>query len=552
MFIEHALVRGEYRTRGAFQAKNKARLAEVERLRDKARRSDMMADESALLNVFDRRLPETVVNGKTFEAWREAAEAENPDILVLSLDDVLAGDPGLSPSDYPDVVKVHGAELPVTYRFEPGAEDDGMTLSVPLVLLPQLEAGELEWTIPGWHRDKIAALLHELPRSTRRDLGSIPELSATLAARLSPFKGAMVPALAAAIAEECGIDVPEEAFHPNAVADYLRPMCRIVGPDGQVVAQSKDLQSLWKQQGGRAREAWKASAPASSWERKNVAAWDFGPIEPFVVRRVGGAEVRAYPALVDRGSSVDLVHLESSAAALTATRGGVRRLIVIAARGAVSALAPRIPRALPRSSGATPSRAEQEAFAAVVVDRIVDDAFGLTEDRPPPRSKTEFESVLGEGSPRLPASYRRFADAIARASAELEATLKALRSAEKHPGAKLAIAEINGHLELLAPPDLLAWVPLVRLEHFPRYLRGVQARLGRAIADPRRDREKLAPISPLWAAFAAKQATARDRQAASDLRWAFEELRVAIFAPELKTASPVSVARLTAEVAALR
>jgi ATP-dependent helicase HrpA len=143
-------------------------------------------------------------------------------------------------------------------------------------------------------------------------------------------------------------------------------------------------------------------------------------------------------------------------------------------------------------------------------------------------------------------------DAIARASTELDATLKALRSAAKHPGARGAIAEIAAQLEVLFPPDLMAWVPVGRLEHFPRYLRAVQARLGRAIADPRKDSEKLAQVAPLWAAFVAKETTARDRETATALRWSFEELRVAVFAPELKTAGPVSVSKLAADVAALR
>ena len=189
MFLEHALVRGEYRTRGSFQEKNRELYAEVARLRDKARRSDMIADDGALLTVFDQRVPASVVNGKTFEAWRESAEKDDPGALVLSLEDVLAGDPGLVPADYPDAVTLHGVRLPVTYLFDPSADDDGITLTVPLVLLPQIDPGELDWTIPAWHREKIAALLYELPKAIRRELGSIPELSQLLASELASFPG---------------------------------------------------------------------------------------------------------------------------------------------------------------------------------------------------------------------------------------------------------------------------------------------------------------------------------------------------------------------------
>jgi ATP-dependent helicase HrpA len=554
MFLEHALVRGEYRTRGTFQEKNRELLAEVNRLRDKARRSDMLTDDGALLTIFDRRVPEGVVNGPTFEVWREGAERVDPNVLHLSLADVLAGDPSLVPSDYPDAIALHGVSLDVTYRFDPSADDDGVTLTVPLVLLPQVDPRELDWTIPGWHREKIAALLHELPRAIRRELGSVPDAATAVAERLTPFDGPMVPALAAAVATACGVDLPEESLRPDAVAAHLRLTCRIVDEDGRVIAKGRNIADLWERHRARARDARRATTPSPKWDRKGITTWDFGDLLPFVTRLVSGIEVRTYPALVDRGNAVDLTLLESSALAEAETRTGVRRLLTLATRGSISAVSPRIPPPFARADGVVPSRADTEAFQAMVLTRILDDAFRLRErdDAPLPRTKREFDEMLAGGAPRLASSCRLFAGAIARASSELDSTLIALRSATKHPSANLAVAEIRAHLAALFPPDLLEHVPLACLEHFPRYLRAAQARLGRAIADPRKDAEKLAPVTPLWTAFLAKQSKARDRETAHAIRWSFEELRVAVFAPELKTPVPVSVAKLTAAVAALR
>ena len=433
MFLEHALVRGEYRTRGAFQERNREIFAEVARLRDKARRSDMIADDGALLAFFDRRVPAEVVNGKTFEAWREGAEKDDPGALVLTLEDVLAGDPGLVPADYPDTVPLHGATLPLTYRFDPSADDDGVTLTVPLVLLPQIDPRELDWTIPGWHREKIAALLHELPKATRRELGSIPELSEVLASALAPFSGPMIPALAGALATACGVDVPEDAFRTDGVGLYLRLTCRILGEDGQVVGHSKDIADLWGQHGARARAAWKDAAPAPSWERKGVTTWDFGELPPFIARQVSGAEVRTYPALVDRGTSVDLALLESSGAAEAATRAGLRRLLTLsgAARAAISAIAPRIPAPVARPSGASPSRVESDTFRAMVLARIVDEAFRLGEDALPALEarvrgahrrrhaarRHDVQALRGRPRPRLVGSRRHLAGSPQRGEA---------------------------------------------------------------------------------------------------------------------------------------
>lgn len=560
MFLEHALVRGEYKTRGSFQQKNQELLAEVARLRDKARRSDMLADDDALLAFFDRRVGEDVVNGKTFEIWREKAEKDDPRILHLSVDDVFTGEQRLRADDYPDAITLHGAKLPLTYRFDPSADDDGITVTVPLVLLPQLDPGELDWTIPGWHEQKIAALLYELPRAIRRDIAlgesEIPKLAKEIASRLTPFDGPMLPALARAIASISGAGVSTDAFRLDAVPAYLRLGCRVVDENGKTVAQGRDIDALFRAHGARARAVWKqavvAPSSSSSWERKGVTSWDFGELPPFVTRRVGTLDVRSYPAIVDRGTSVDLVLLESSDAAEVSSRAGVLRLLALATRQTISSVAPRLPPAFIRPNGAMLSRTETDAFRAMVTMRIVELAFELGEDATLPRDKASFDALVRNGAPRIAPAFRAFADAITPAAAELDKTLAALRSASRHPSGTRASADIYEQLEHLFPGDLMSWVPLARLEHYPRYLRAAQARLQRALSDPRKDADKLAPFTPLWTAFLDRRAKARDQEMARSLRWLFEELRVSIFAPELKTPVPVSVAKVKEALAAFR
>ena len=185
------------------------------------------------------------------------------------------------------------------------------------------------------------------------------------------------------------------------------------------------------------------------------------------------------------------------------------------------------------------------------MNRVIEEAFGLA-DSAIPREKSAFEALLVAGTPSLAAAFKRVERATAAAAAELHATLRALDNAAKHPSGTAAALEIRAHLGQLFPPDLLTTVELARLEQFPRYLRAAQARLTRAVSDPRKDADKLAPFAPLWQSFLSKQPAASDREATRALRWAFEELRVAIFAPELKPALPVSVASLTSSLSALR
>ena len=561
MFLDYALVRGEYRSRGAFQEKNRALLETVAKLRDKARMSDMMADDDALLAFFDRIVPDTVVNGQRFEVWREEAEKSDPTVLQLTLADVLLGAQGLTPEDYPDNLRLHGALISATYKFDPSADDDGVTLAIPLGLLPQLDPGELDWTMPGWQAEKISYFLHDLPKATRRELsetgGSLNEVARSLAESLVPFEGPMMPALAKALTALTSSRVTPDLFHPENAPRHLRFMIEVLGDGGRVVAEGRDLADLQRELGMRAREALKSAAPESRadlrWERTGLTGWDFGELPLFVVRRVAGTDLRAYPAIVDNGTSVDLDLLESSAAAEEASRKGVRRLFTLAARRELSAIAPRLPRPLAPPNGAMQTRALDDAFQSRLLGRIVDGAFQLDGDVSLPRTKAVFDAQLVAGIPRLDGVFRLWSQKISLASFELDKTLAALKVAAKQPSGRAAIVDLEAQMEALVPSDLVAWIPLAHFEHYPRYLRAAQIRLARAVLDPRKDAEKLAPLTTLWTTFMITRKRARDDEAGlvREIRWMFEELRVAVFAPELKTPAPVSAKRLSDLIAAV-
>ncbi len=559
MFLEHALVRGEYASRGAFQAKNRELLGEVARLRDKARQSEMLADDEALLAFFDRRVHASVTNGKAFEAWREKAEQKDPDLLVLRLQDVLADDRALEPKDYPDTLVLHGVKLGLSYRFDPSADDDGVTIGVPLALVPQLDPGELDWIIPAWHAEKIAALLETLPKALRRELGVTPQLVERLALELVPFQGSMLPALARAASAATGVEVPVEALRADAIPPHLRLTCRILGERERVIAQSRDVAALLTAHGARARELFQQSAPAVKWERTGLTTWELGELPEFVTRTVLGARVRAYPALVDAKTSVDLKLLEAADVAVDSTRAGVLRLCALGAHKALGSVAKKLPAPFPRADRMPPSRAEVDAFRERVLWRVVQEAFGISDAARSaqstaelPRTQAAFQALFAAGAPRIEASATRVGRSVQAAAAALEKCWQALSAAASQPSGTHASRDIRAQIDLLLPADLLSRVELERLDQYPRYLRAAETRLARAITDPRKDADKLSPFAPLWRQFLDKRASYRDRDGAEALRWAFEELRVAIFAPELKPAFSVSVASVTRELAALR
>jgi ATP-dependent helicase HrpA len=193
-------------------------------------------------------------------------------------------------------------------------------------------------------------------------------------------------------------------------------------------------------------------------------------------------------------------------------------------------------------------RVQSDAFRDLILLRTVQDAFGLSDAVKPPRTKAEFDALLAAGTPRLEASFQRIVRAIGAAATELEKAARALDSAAKQPSGAAAARDVQAQLDELFPNDLLRDIELSQLEQFPRYLRAAQTRLSRAVNDPRKDAEKAAPFGPLWASFLAKRASAGDSEQARRVRWSFEELRVAIFAPELKPAAPVSAASVAAQL----
>jgi ATP-dependent helicase HrpA len=361
-----------------------------------------------------------------------------------------------------------------------------------------------------------------------------------------------VPALVRAVQAATGVAIPHEAFRLDAVPGYLRLSCRVVGERGKPIAQSRDVAALLGEHAPQARAAIARTSSPPKWERSGITRWDFGDMPPFVTRSVLGSEVRAYPAIVDRKTSVDLALLESREAADAATRSGLRRLLGLASQRALVAFGKRVPAALPRQSRLPPSRAESDAWRDQVLSRVVDEAFGLSTPATWPHTQAAFDALLAAGSRRIDAAFERVSRALAALSAELDKTERALAAAAKQPSGTHAARDIRSQLELLIVPDLALSVELDKLEQYPRYLRAAQTRLARAISDPRKDADKLAPFAPIWAAFLDRRSRVRDQQAARALYWELEELRVAIFAPELKPAFPVSVAAVARRLEQLR
>ncbi|MFT3693623.1 MAG: ATP-dependent RNA helicase HrpA [Kofleriaceae bacterium] len=531
MFITHALVRHEYTSKGAFMEHNARVLADAQRMRDKARRSDMFADDDEVAQFFDRRIPDTVVSGKTFEDWRRDAEKRDSKILYLSLADILLGEPDLTTARYPDSLVIGSVPLHLTYRFEPSEDDDGITITVGLAVLPQLDADVMEWTIPGWHQAKILALVESLPKSVRKTLQPTDLLATELATDLKPFSGPMLPALEQAIHRKLGERISRDQWDLRSVPRYLDFTYRVIDDHEKVLAQSKNLGELQSQLGGRARALW-AATPREAFEKAKLRTFPDALPETITIA-INGRKVQAFPALVDQENHVDLKTLESAPAALQATREGLRRIYLF-------------------DSGNSFSRLDSQMQAPLgdrrpLVMRALDEAFQLLS--PPPRTRDDYERRLERGRNQLPVEVARFGRIASELSTELTAIKSALKPLIGKPGvAKIFVDDIQSQLAHLAPPDLYQRTGFDRLEAILRYLKALRVRIQRQAVDPMKDQQKAAQVVPLWQQYLAQRpallAKGRTETELDDFSWLVEELRIAVFAPEVKPAIPINTARV--------
>ena len=403
--------------------------------------------------------------------------------------------------------------------------------TVPLALLPS-RAGGVAGN-PGWQR-KILALLESLPKAQRKLLAPLDVLAHELAA-LPPFAGALLPTLERAIFERTGERIARDAWDLHAVPSYLDFKFRVVDERDKVVGQGRDLAELQRTLGQRAKALW-ATAPRERFERTGLKSWDF-ELPASVTIDVGGRKLLAYPALVDAETAVDLRLLESPAAAAAATRDGLRRLFVLQANTSLAKLETSLPGALAKDHRRT------------LVLRALDEAFQLADPAAVPRDKATFTARLGEGKLQLPGALAQLGRLGLEVQSELDRARAALKPLISKPGlARTVVDDVHSQLAHLAPADVLRATPAVRLGHVVRYLKAIQVRLQRQAHDPQKDQQKAAQVVPLWQRYTAKRdellARGRARADLDDYAWLVEELRVQVFAPELKTAVPVSVQRL--------
>jgi ATP-dependent helicase HrpA len=539
IFIRGALAAGEFNTRSPFFEHNRKLLAEVEELEHKSRRQDVLVDEQTLFEFYDTRVAAGIHNGVDFEKWRREAEKTDPRLLFMTRDDLMRhGAEAITEAQFPEMLTISGSECPLTYRFEPGHPLDGASLSVPLHLLNQLDGRQFEWLVPGMLREKITWLVKALPKRVRAACVPVPEFVTAALMEISPSpQPSLLAALATFILRKTTQKVPPETWKEADIPSHLRMNFRIVDEAGAELAGGRDLVELKAKLGQAARLTF-ARAPELDFEREGLTSWDFGDLPEKITFTRQGHAITGYPALVDEGASVAIRLFDTPEAARETMRGGARRLLRLALNAQMKQLDKSLP-GFTQTAMQLRAIASPDDFREDLLTAIADRAF-LGDDEPP-RSEKHFIAQKDRARARLSA----VADAACRLAATIAADYQAVQARIPKLPAPLA-SDLREQLANLVYKGFLAATPWAQLSHLPRYLQAILRRLDKLPND--RDARHMAAVREWWQTWQ-KRLEKHRKEGTRDpelekFRWMIEELRVSLFAQELKTPYPVSVKRL--------
>ncbi|MBG0567512.1 ATP-dependent RNA helicase HrpA [Actinoplanes aureus] len=544
LFLRHALVEGDWETHHKFFEDNKRLLRQITEIENRARRRDIAVDDETVYALYDARVPAEVVSARHFDGWWKKARRDDPELLHFTREDLVnAGRDTVDPNAFPDAWLAGGVKLPLYYEFEPDSHADGVTVRVPLELLNKLDADDFGWSVPGFRKDVVIALIRALPKQLRTSFVPVPDWAEAVLDRVPARRGPLPDAIGNELRRLTGTVVPRDAWRPDQVPEHLRMNFRVVNEAGEVVAEGRDLEVLRRRLAPKVQAT--ISKAAGDLERRGITTNDFGVLPRRIAQVRGGYEVNVWPALVDEGDSVAIRVFETEASQRTAMVAGTRRLLLLTLPPAARYLQGRLDnKAKLELSRGNPYRSIAELLddcAGAAVDRLVADAGG------PVWSSIEFASLRDTVRQDL-------VDAVANVVTQVQAVLATAYDVEQRlrvlrdPALLPALADIRQQLKGLVHAGFVTEAGWRQLHQMPRYLRGIVYRLDRLGGSLGRDRQLTTQIHEIESEYRELRAEAvaggPAEEGLREIRWMIEELRINYFAQSLGTAYPISDKRI--------
>ncbi|PZF31954.1 ATP-dependent RNA helicase HrpA [Curtobacterium sp. MCPF17_051] len=583
LFIRHALVEGEWDSQQAFDRANRKLRKELEQLEERTRRRDILLDDENVYEFYDARVPADVATTRDFEGWWRTTRREQPDLLTMRRSDLLdesAAEAAEDDVEYPTQWRSGDQRLAIKYRFEPGAEDDGVSVQVPLALLPRMREEGFDWQVRGLRRELVTALIKSLPKQIRKNVVPAADWAEKIVAEL-PDDAPTEPTesfratLAKAIQRMTYVPVSESDFDLSRVPAHLLPTWAVVDERGRRVETGKDLSALQTKLEDRTRQsvasatvqgagrpggaARVASAGAGRpLEQSGLTTWPDQDLPQTLDTRQAGGVIRAYPSLVEEGTgpkaTVGVQLLATPSDRVVRMPAGVRRLVMHAVPSPVSYIQSHLTAQEKLALAASPYPSTAALFDDVLA-AVVDAGIRRAHPDGLVFTKAEFESVRDAVSASV-------VDTMFTAVSEVAAVLAAQRSAERalkqanSMSLLAALSDMRQQMERLVFPGFVAVAGLDRLRRIRVYLQGIEARVQKLLQNPGRDATWMREVTVATDRYTDAGGTFPPAVGAHPelvhARWMLEEFRLSLFAQELGTAETVSLQRITKALTAAR
>ncbi|MET4705211.1 ATP-dependent RNA helicase HrpA [Frigoribacterium sp. UYMn621] len=557
LFIRHALVDGDWdldrvdKRVSAFDRANRALRTELAELEERTRRRDLLFDDEAVFDFYQRRIPSEITSQRLFETWWRTARRETPDLLTMTAENLIDEDEAapvaeLVETSYPKTWSQGDQQLSLGYRFEPGSDDDGVTVQVPIALLARLDPEGFDWQVPGFREELVTALLKSLPKAIRRNVVPANDWARRLLAELPEVSDgrSLRAALATTITRLTYVPVATTDFDESRIPSHLRMSFAVIDERSRTVATGTDLRALQEQLKSTVREsvARASVTPRSNLERAGLTGWDFDELPRTLDTKQGGNTIRAYPALVDEGSSVAIRLMTTPLDQSREQRRGVRRMLLLAIPSPVSYVQDHLTQTEKLMLAQSPYRTTAELFAdcmAVCIDAVIADREIWT--------RKEFEAVRDEISATIMEALFQTVSLLTKVLAGARDAEKAIKAASNI--AMLSpLADAREQLSALVYPGFASETGLVQLRRLPVYLAAIVHRIGKLGDNLGRDRVWMTEVQTATARYelaGGRLPLAPDSAAPLvRARWLLEELRLSLFAQHLGTSEPVSLQRI--------
>ncbi|MEK6234269.1 MAG: DUF3418 domain-containing protein, partial [Planctomycetales bacterium] len=511
----------------------------------KLRRRGFLAEDDVVHAFYDERVPPDVCDVPRLRKWLKQAERNGATPLHMSRADLMGEEESqVGDAEFPDEMSFGQTRLPLEYRFEPGEDNDGVTLCVPREGFNQVNPRRLGWLVPGWLEEKVLRLIKSLPKSLRRNCSPAAAVAQQAIEQINFGQGDLETEVAAALSRISGISISPDDFQPDRLPPHLRLRIKVVDHQGETVDADHDVDALRKRLGVESAEECSQVSDAA-WTRDDLTRWDFGALPDHVALDRGGIVIKGYPALLDQGESVSLRLFDSSREAESRMRSGLRRLFYLEEKRTLRSMVeglPKLDRVLLHAAPLGDARTMKRRVAELICDRT----FLAT--KPLPRDQEQFQDRRTMGRERLALALQEVASLMTPLAADYHRVRLALEN-RRPERVQYAVEDVQSQFARLTEGEFLTETPWDWLLQYPRYFYAIAARLEK-LSSTSADRDQRACREVQARCSACEDRAARHRERGVHdpqlirYRWMLEEYRVSLFAQELGTFITVSAKRL--------